>query len=138
VLQLLLRSLSCAARRRDTQQNGDRTYIREINYDAFANRCIARSCASPEVSGMACFRAIFSFHLLRIYGADLLCLVYDGGSDIPRICFVQLIILAGFSTLARMFVLCKFSIRQGKGDRCLDILFPRTYTTDKKLRQRRT
>jgi len=31
---------------------------------------------------MARFRAIFSFHLLRIYGADLFCLVYDGGSDV--------------------------------------------------------
>lgn len=59
------------------------------------------------------FRAIFSFHLLRIYGADLLCLVYDGGSDIPRICFVQLIILASSSAPARTLLeLCKFSIRQ--------------------------
>lgn len=49
--------------------------VRGVNYDAFANRRIARSCASPEVSGMACFRAIFSFHLLRIYDADLPCLV---------------------------------------------------------------
>lgn len=62
---------------------------------------------------MARFRAIFSFHLLRIYGADLLCLVYDGSSDIPRICFVQLIILTSSSYAARtLLVLCKFSIRQ--------------------------
>lgn len=46
-----------------------KTYAKVI-YDAFANRCIARSryCASPEVSGTARSRAIFSFHLLRIYG----------------------------------------------------------------------
>lgn len=32
---------------------------------------VSRAVAtSPEVSGMARFRAIFSFHLLRIYGAD--------------------------------------------------------------------
>jgi len=76
-------------------------HIREVNYDAFANRYIPRSCASPEVSRMARFRAIFSFHLLKIYSVDLLCLVYDGGSDVPRICFVQLIILANSSALAR-------------------------------------
>lgn len=112
MLQLLSQLLLCASGEKIYSTRSVEVNIREVNYDAFANRCIARSCASPEVSGMARFRAIFSFHLLRIYGADLLCLVYDGGSDIPRICFVQLI-LASSPALARtLLVLCKFSIRQ--------------------------